>query len=210
MTPSRMDDELTARLLDDVRAGRPGAVEQLLAGHRDYMRAVAEVRLDRQLLARVDPSDVVQEAMLEAAGRIGDYLDRRPMPFHLWLRATTIDHVLRLRRRHVEAECRTVEAQAHLPEGSSLQLACQVLGRSPGPLDLLLRRELADGVRRALAALPADDRDVLVMRHFEGLGVAEIAGLLGIEPKAASKRYGRALVRLHEALCRLGLAGPPS
>ena len=114
-----LDAEETLRLLEQVRAGDRRALDRLLTGHRAYLLTVVELRLDRRMRARIDPSDVVQEAQLEASRRIEDYLRREPMPFHLWLRQTAYENLLRMRRQHVEAECRTVEREVPLPDGSS-------------------------------------------------------------------------------------------
>src|SRR5437588_13070369 len=101
-------DEAEVRgLLDQVRAGNRGALDQLLARHRNYLLSVVELRMDQKMRARIDPSDVVQEAQLEAARRIEDYLGREPMPFHLWLRKTAYENLLPLRRQHVDADCRS-------------------------------------------------------------------------------------------------------
>src|SRR5262245_55649959 len=83
MGPDRPQPEEAERLLEQVGAGDRQALERLLALHREFLRRTVELRLDRKMRGRVDASDVVQEAQLEAARRIDDYLQRRPMPFHL-------------------------------------------------------------------------------------------------------------------------------
>lgn len=82
---SSEDDEF---LLNQAKNGNRSALDQLFAVHRDNMHRVVDVRLDAALRQRLDASDVVQEAFLEAARRLPDYLERRPMPFSLWLRQT--------------------------------------------------------------------------------------------------------------------------
>src|SRR5262245_63564764 len=98
--------------------------------------------------ARVDASDIVQEAQLEAARRIDDYLARRPMPFHVWLQKTAYENLLRLRRHHLDAACRSIEHEAPLPEESSVQLAHQLLGGGPTPSQQLRDQELALKLRQ--------------------------------------------------------------
>jgi RNA polymerase sigma-70 factor (ECF subfamily) len=83
------DSAQTRRLLERAQAGDAGAAEQLLARHRPLLRQVVALRLDVRLRARVDPSDMVQEAQLDAF-RLADYLRRRPMPFRLWPRSRDI------------------------------------------------------------------------------------------------------------------------
>src|SRR5882724_9855822 len=128
-----IDNAELCELLQQVRAGDRGALDQLLALHRSYLLRVVELRMDQKMRARVDPSDVVQEAQLDATRRIEDYLRREPMPFHLWLRQTAYENLLRLRRRHVEADCRSVNSEIPLPDSSTALLARKILSQEPNP-----------------------------------------------------------------------------
>ena len=207
MDEARPEEAETLRLLEEVRAGDRRALDRLLTGHRAYLRTAVELRVDRRLRARLDPSDVVQEAQLEAARRIDDYLRRQPMPFHLWLRQTAYQNLLRLRRQHVEADRRSVTRELPLPEGSSALLARQLLGAGPTPSEQAGAEELARRLRQAVAELPDTDREILLMRNFEGLSNQEAAQVLGLEPAAASRRYGRAILRLRKVLLAGGVRG---
>lgn len=200
-----IDDAEVRRLFGQLRAGDRAALDQLLAGHRAYLMNVIDLRMDPKLRARIDPSDVVQEAQLEAACRIQEYLEREPMPFHVWLRKTAYERLLRLRRQHVEADCRSVAKEVPLPDSSSAMLAKKVLSPMPAPSQQAIDQELARRVRRAMAALPEADREVLLMRSFEALTNEETAQCLGLEPAAASKRYGRAILKLRQLLLRSGV-----
>jgi RNA polymerase sigma-70 factor, ECF subfamily len=193
------DPSETQRLLRQARAGDDQAVEELLALHRPYLRQLVDLRLDPRLRPRMDASDVVQEAQMEAARRLHGYLLEPAMPFRLWLRRLAYDRLLMLRRFHVEAAQRSVTREVALPDRSSLLLA----GSTPS--QQLDRQELAARVRRAVARLPEADREVLLMRTFEELSYEEVAFLLGVDPVAARKRHGRALLRLHKVLCEDGL-----
>lgn len=207
MDDARPDEAETLRLLEQVRAGDRHALDRLLTGYRTYLRTAVELRLDRTLRARLDPSDVVQEAQLEVARRIDDYLRREPMPFHLWLRQTAYQNMLRLRRQHVEADRRSVTCELPLPDGSSAAFARQLLGAGPSPSEQLCEQELARRLREAVAELPETDREILLMRNFEGLSNQEAAQVLGLEPAAASRRYGRAILRLRKVLQAGGVIG---
>src|SRR5262249_54570703 len=133
MIPAGIDEAEVRGLLQRVRDGDRGALDQLLVHHRRYLLDVVELRMDQKLRARIDPSDVVQEAQLEAAQRIEEYLGREPMPFHIWLRKTAYENLLRLRRQHVEADCRSVERETRLPDQSSAMLALKILSQEPNP-----------------------------------------------------------------------------
>jgi RNA polymerase sigma-70 factor, ECF subfamily len=201
------DSAETGRLLQRSQAGDASARSQLFARNRRYLSRLVEFRIDPRLRARVDPSDVVQEAQLEASRRLDAYLTERPMPFRLWLRQIAYDRMLMLRRQHITADRRTVERDVNLPERSSLVLVQQLISTGPAPGEKMLRREFARRVREAIERLSDADREMIFLRNFEGLSNQEVAGVLRIEPVAASKRYGRALLRLRKILVARGLGG---
>ena len=194
------DSAETRDLLDEARAGDRPAFDRLLARHRPELLQFVELRMDPRMRGRVDPSDVVQEAQLETYRRLGDFLDRRPMPFHVWLRKTAYERLLMLRRRHRGAARRAVGREVGLPDRSSLALAQQLLAPHSSPSRQADRQEQARRVQEALARLAEADREVLLMRHYEDLPYEDIGCILGIEPAAARQRHGRALLRLHRAL----------
>jgi RNA polymerase sigma-70 factor (ECF subfamily) len=200
------DSAETQRLLDQVRAGDRRALDELLARHRPYLSQLVELRIDPRLRQRVDPSDVVQEAQLEAARRLEGYLSAPPLPFRLWLRQLAQDRMGMLRRYHVGAARRAVGREVALPERSSLLLAQGLLqGAAPGRR--LDQEELARLVRQAVGRLAGADREVLLMRTFEGLSFEEVSFMLGVDAAAARKRHGRALLRLGKLLAAGGLGG---
>src|SRR6516165_5011523 len=94
-------DADTDELLERAGSGDTTAREQLLIRHRARLRRMVAVRLDRRLAARVDPSDVVQETLAEAARNLADYLRERPIPFYPWLRRLAWERLVKLHRRHI-------------------------------------------------------------------------------------------------------------
>ena len=193
------DSVETLDLLARVREGDAQALEELIVRHRPMLRRFVELRLDARLNPRLDASDVVQEAQLEVARRIQEYLKREPMPFWLWLHRTTYENLIRLRRQHVDAQRRSVDREVALPDQSSILLARKLFaGNWPG--QQLVDEEIRRRVQEALAKLDEIDREVLQLRAFEGLENEEVAQVLGLDPGTASKRYGRALLRLRQAL----------
>jgi RNA polymerase sigma-70 factor (ECF subfamily) len=199
------DSEGTACLLKQAKAGDQRAIEELLARHRAYLREIIALRLDSRLRPRVDASDVVQETELEVFRRLADYIQRQPMPFRLWLRKTACERLLNLREHHVDAERRSLWREVPLPERSSLMLAQRLGSGGSTPSQRMSRRERARLVNQALSQLTQTDREILLMREFEGLSYDEVACTLGIEPAAARKRYGRALLRLQQLLVAHGV-----
>jgi RNA polymerase sigma-70 factor (ECF subfamily) len=199
------DSAETRDLLAQLNAGDAQALERLLARYRRRLHAFVAARLDPGLRARLDPSDVVQEAQLRIARRIREYLKEPPMPFHLWARKLAYDRVLNARRDHRAAARRSVEREAAWPDRSSLLLARPLIARGPSPSQQAAAREFAGRVSRAVGELAETDREVLLMRHAEALSYEEIGCLLEIQPAAARKRYGRALLRLRQVLSDHGL-----
>jgi RNA polymerase sigma-70 factor (ECF subfamily) len=205
MSESAQDSADTQNLLERVEAGDPAAPDLLLARHRPFLCQLVELRLDPRLRARVDPSDVVQEAQVDAFRRLGQYVRRRPMPFRLWLRKTVHERLLKIHRRHLEAGRRAIGREVPLPAQSSIVLGQQLLYSGSTPSQHLDRSEVARRVREAVARLPQADREVLVMRNFEKLSNPEIGYLLGLDAATVSKRHGRALLRLRKQFLDSGL-----
>jgi RNA polymerase sigma-70 factor (ECF subfamily) len=162
------------------------------------------LRLDRRLSARVDPSDVVQEALANAALHLDDYLRDRPLPFYPWLRQFAWERLVKAHRRHIHALRRSIvreeQPELLLSNDSVRHLAHQLLAGGTSPSRRLMRQEQREQVRAALAELPPHDREVLVMRHLEQMETAEIAAALGITERAVRNRQYRALIRLRELL----------
>jgi RNA polymerase sigma-70 factor (ECF subfamily) len=197
------DSRETQLLLDQAAGGDAQACERLFERHRPRLHDFVDAHLDPLLRARLDASDVVQETQLEAARRLADFLQRRPMPFRLWLCKTAYERLLMLRRQHVGAARRSVRREVQLPDRSSLVLVRNLMAPNSSPSRRLSRQEQAHRVQQALGGLPEADREILLMRHAEDLSYEEIGCILGIEAATARKRAGRALVRLHKILAAL-------
>jgi RNA polymerase sigma-70 factor (ECF subfamily) len=201
MTPAEPDTE---QLLMRAAQGDTDAREQLLGRHRARLRALVALRLDRRLGARVDPSDVVQEALADAARKLAAYLRLRPLPFYPWLRQLALERLIQTHRRHLRTAKRSVrrEEPAHwpLPDDSALELADRLAGRGSSPSSRLQRDELRDRVQTALARLGERDREVLVLRYLEHLSTREIAAVLGLAEAGVKTRQLRALQRLRDLL----------
>lgn len=194
----------TEELLDRVRAGDPRAADDLLSRHRDRLRKMIRARLDPRLQRRVDPSDVAQEALAEAAQKLNDYAVRRPLPFYPWLRQIAWERLVRLHRTHVVAANRSVRREVGdelwLPAESSLALARSLRSTDTSPSGQAIGKEVQARVRQALGSLSATDREVLVLRHVEQLSTKEVAAVLDKSPSAVKLRLLRALRRLQAAL----------
>jgi RNA polymerase sigma-70 factor, ECF subfamily len=199
------DESETARLVQQAVAGDQHAWTLLMNCHRDRLRCLVAVRLDRRLRGRVDPSDVIQEASLVAAKQLPAYAANPQMPFYLWLRWLTGQRLVDQHRRHLGARAREANREISLfhgafPEASSADLAAVLLGQLTSPSQAAVRIEQTIKLQEALNTLEPIDREVLALRHFEQLSNGEAAEVLGLDKSAASKRYARALVRLRDVL----------
>ena len=198
----------SVELIERARAGDREALNALFAQHRDRLRRMVEMRLDTRLQARLDASDVVQEAYVEVAERLEEYLRDPKLPLFLWLRLVVGERLIRLHRHHLGTQMRDAGREVSLyrgalPAASSAALAAQLLGRHTSPTQAAVRAERILRVQEALNALDPVDREILSLRHFEELTAAEAARVLGIEESAAAKRYFRALKRLKEVFATL-------
>lgn len=197
----------TGELLERAGRGEPDAVDRLLERYRQRLQQMVAVRMDRRLASRIDASDVVQEALAEAANRLLDYLRRRPLPFYLWLRQIAWQRLADLSRRHLAAERRAVGreafSQVQLSDASAMQLAHGMIWSGTSPSGRLRREEQKRLVRAALARLEPADREVLVLRHLEQLSTSEVAAVLKIAEPTVRYRHRRALERLADSLAEI-------
>ncbi len=205
MVTVKPDSEETLQLLARIQGGDREAFTRLFALHQPALQQFIGLRLDPRLRGRIDPADVLQETQLEAFRQLPSFLRRNPMPFRLWLRKTAHERLRMLERKHLEAGKRAVGRELPLPDASSVQLAQQLAARDPTPSQQVAQVELAQRVRDAVAQLEDLDREILLMRTYEGLSYDEAACILEIAPAAARKRHGRALLRLHKLLTESGL-----
>jgi RNA polymerase sigma-70 factor (ECF subfamily) len=195
-------------LVARARAGDGEALNAIFARHRERLRRMVEVRLDARLQARLDASDVVQEAYVEVVQRLDEYLRDPKLPLFLWLRLVVGERLLRLHRHHLGTHLRDANREVSLyrgalPAATSAALAAQLLGKHTSPTQAAVRAERLLRLQEALNALDPMDREVLSLRHFEELTAAESAQVLGIEEAAAAKRYFRALKRLKQVLAAM-------
>jgi len=195
----------TLVLLDRVRKGDVDAVNGLLERHREAIRRMIDQRLDRVVQQRVDASDIVQDVLIEANRRLGDYLANPTMPFQLWLRHMARDRLIDAHRRHRVAASRSLDKEVSLEaagaaDRSRANLAGELADRELTPAAVATWRELERRFAAAVEQLEEDDRQIVLLRHFEHLTTAEAAEVLGLSKPAAGMRYLRAMRRLRVLL----------
>src|SRR5215472_4321058 len=181
------DTRTNEELLDAARNGDEGALAVLVERHRDRLERMVRLRMDRRLQGRVDPADVVQEAYLAVRGKFPQYCADPRLPFFLWLRLEVGQKLADVHRRHLDTRMRDAEQEVSLhrgalPQVTSLSLAEHLLGKLSTPSHAAMRAELKVRVQEALNSMGPNDREVLILRHFEDLSNSEAAQVLAIKP----------------------------
>jgi RNA polymerase sigma-70 factor (ECF subfamily) len=177
-----------------------------LSAHRDRLRRMVTIRLDERLRGRIDPSDVIQEAFLEATERQPEYVRQaNTMPPFLWLRFLTLQRLQLVHRQQLGTRSRDAGRDISIhagvsPAASSAALAAQLLGRDTRASEIAIRGERKRQLQQSLDQMDPIDREVLVLRHFEQLSNGECARVLNLSESASTKRYLRALARLKDIL----------
>ena len=204
-----MSDEppKTEQLLARAAAGDGAAWGALLTAHEERLIRMVAFRMDPRLRGRIDAADVVQEAFVEASAHREDYFRAR-MPLFLWLRGVVSNKLLEVHRHHLGTRMR--DAKRELPlaapknwDDTSAALWLHLTGHLTRPSVAAVRGEVRTRLAEALDRMDPTDREVLMLRHFEQLTNAEAAQVLGIQERAAAKRYLRALERLREILSEM-------
>ena len=204
------DSPETVELLNRARAGERDSLDDLFSRHRARLERMVSVRMAEALRGRIDASDVIQETYVEAWKRLPEYLSDPGVPFFLWLRFLAGQNLAALHRHHIGTQARDPRREVRLfggamPEASTVALAAHLLGRVSTPSVKVARIELQLKLQDALNLLAPAEREILALRHFEQLTNAEVAREVDITEAAASKRFIRALDRLHGILSHLGL-----
>jgi RNA polymerase sigma-70 factor, ECF subfamily len=196
-------------LLNRASTGDMEAWGALLTRHHERLQYGVSFRLDSRLRGRVDPADVMQEALIAATTRRAEFFRQSSQPLFLWLRWMVGNTLLELHRHHLGAQMRDARREvapyynADGDQNTRTALVAQLTGGATGPATAAGRAELHARLNEALDRMDRTDREVLALRHYEQLTSAEAAQVLGIQERAAAKRYTRALERLREILSEL-------
>ena len=189
--------------LSYLKDGGQPAVAELYSRYRDRLERMINFRLDRRLYGRVDPADVLQEAYIEVARRISDYLDAPQVSFFVWARQITWQTLLTVHRRHFGQKRdpgQEVPIHRQPTNATSFSIARQLVGQLTTPSQAAMREEQFGQLRQAIEQMNETDQEILALRHFEQLTNSEVAEILNLKETTASNRYVRALKRLREIL----------
>lgn len=190
------------RLLSAARRGHRDSLGQLLDLYVNYLKLMARTQLDKKLLARTSPSDVVQETLLEAHRDFDGFRGETPEEFLAWLRRILVHNIGHLVQRHVLAAKRDIRREVSLEdvgqtlERSTSRLAAVLADVGPTPSDNALQHEAGLVLADELEALSDEYREVIVLRHLEGLSFAEVGERMKRTAGAARMLWMRAIASL--------------
>jgi RNA polymerase sigma-70 factor (ECF subfamily) len=195
MTASGTD---LCRLIERAHRDEPGALDRLLESYRNYLRLLARTGLDASLQGKADPSDLVQDALLRASQRFGQFRGASDAELAGWLRSILARCLADLVRRYRAGGRRAAREQSldHLLNRSSEAMERVLATDGTSPSSSAARRDLGVVLSDALAELSEEYREVIVLHHLEGLGWDEVARRLGRSPGAVRMLWTRALKQL--------------
>ena len=193
--------EIEAAQHDDHRWG------MLLDSFRSKLRVMVDLRMHALVRGRVDPSDIIQEAFVDASQRLPEYVANPVVPFYVWLRSLTAQRLSLAHRRNLGTQSRNAIREVSMfpsaiQSATSAAIAAQLVGKLTSPSSAAIAAEQKLRLEAALEELEPIDREILVLRHFEEMTNAESAAVLDLRPTAASNRYVRALGKLKLVLDR--------
>ena len=172
---------------------------------RPRLRTLIDLRIDRRIRARIDPSDVIQEAFADAFRRYPAYEQKGDMPPYLWLRFLTLQQLLIAHRKHLSVKARSAAIELPLEVFRAMSLETDsvvetLLAADSSPSGKAIRNEELQQLTLAIEQMEPTDREILVLRHFELLEFAEIAAVVEMSCDAVSSRYRRSLKKLGTVL----------
>jgi RNA polymerase sigma-70 factor (ECF subfamily) len=191
------------QLLQEARGGDGAPLGRLLELYRRYLTLLARVQIGQRLQGKVDASDIVQETFLEAHRNFGRFRGASEGELVRWLRQILAANLADLLRRYLGTQGRDVRLEREIEDAfdrSSVLLDRGLVAAQSSPSQQAARREQAVVLADALDQLPDDYRDVLVLRHLEGLTFPEVARRMGRSLDSVEKLWMRGLARLRQIM----------
>jgi RNA polymerase sigma-70 factor, ECF subfamily len=194
----------TNQFLARVCGAEPQALDSLFARHKERLRRMIRLRLDRRLRNHFDSTKVLQVIQQQVSQRIGEYQTQN-LSFYLWLRQVAGQCLISLEKQHLgnQAGMQAPEVSLYrgaLPQVNSVALAAQLIGQATAATQAAARADMQIRLQEALNSMVPMDREILTLCHFEDLKNAEAAQVLEWSPAETSKRYIAAIKRLKEIL----------
>jgi RNA polymerase sigma-70 factor (ECF subfamily) len=191
------------QLLHLARAGNGPALGQLLELYRNYLTLLARMQIGRRLQGKVDAADLVQETFLEVHRHLERFRGVTEEEFVSWLRQILAGQLGHLVRHYCGTQRRNIRLERQLAEEleqSSRILDRGLMAKQSSPSQRAARQEQAVLLANALETLPEDYREVIVLRHLQGLSFPEVARRMERTLASVEKLWVRALDHLRSVL----------
>ena len=191
------------QLLNEAQAGSTSQLGRLLELYRNYLRLLARIEIGRRLQAKLDASDLVQETLLEAHRNFTKFQGATESQFVHWLRQIMAANLANLLRRYFGTQGRDIRLERELAvylDQSSQFMDRGLVDRETSPSQQAAGREQAVLLADALERLPQDYREVIILRHFEGLSFPEVSRRMDRSLDSVEKLWVRGLARLRQVM----------
>ena len=188
-------DHALSALIDRARLGSVSSQNELLGELRNYLLAIANEQFDHRLQGKLGPSDIVQQSMIRAVEKFGDYRGQSEAEFRGWLRQIVINEA-RLARRGFAAGKRDARREQTLQDENSVVAAREPADRNLTPATHTLAAEQSEAIKRLIDQLPENYQTVIRLRNWEELSFEEIAQRMGMSTSGVAKIWYRALVEV--------------
>lgn len=194
---------VTKQLVEQARTGDAATLGQLLEPYRRYLKLLARVQIGQRVQGKADESDLVQETFLDAHRNIASFRGETEAELMEWLRAILAAKLVNLLRRYLGTKQRNVTLEQEIGDGfdrSTAMLGAGLVSPESSPSQRASRHEEAVRLANALAELPPDYREAIVLRNIEGLPFAEVANRMGKTVNSVEKLWLRGLAALRKQL----------
>jgi RNA polymerase sigma-70 factor (ECF subfamily) len=202
------DLSLSLRLLEALRRGDAGVADQILAHYRPWLHLLARLQTDARIQRKFDPSDIVQQTLLEAGRDLHQFRGSTDAELAVWLRQILAHVLAHEMRRYRGTQRRDLDREVSIDQQlteSSRRLVDMLAGSATSPSEHALRNERERLLAEVLDRLPPDYREVIVLRSLQNLPHKEVAERMSRPVGAVRMLWARALTRLREELSRLGI-----
>ncbi len=198
------DDVMPEELIEAALSGEEGAAGRLLARYSNYLTLLARVEIGKRLQGKLDPADLVQETFLEAHRHFPAFRGSSEPEFVGWLRKIMAGVLANTIRRYFGTKARDPrleqDLQIGIDQSSCIMAGAQLISPASSPSESAARREQSVLFADALDRLPDDYREVIVLRHLEGLTFAGVSERMGRSVDSVEKIWLRAIAKLRQTV----------
>jgi RNA polymerase sigma-70 factor (ECF subfamily) len=189
-------------LLHAARRGSPDGLNQLLEHYRNYLMILARTHIGKSLQAKADPSDLVQDTLLEARRDFPQFRGSTEDEFAAWLRKMMAHNGAKFVRQYKVVQARDVRRERQFEDelDRSTQMMAGLVARGSSPSQGAIRAEAAVRLANAVAELPDHYRDAIVLHHLQGRPIKDVAAAMNRTEDSIKKLLARALIRLQSEL----------